>query len=73
MSSKTSAQTPAVPPTMRAAAVDHFGPPSALRLHTLPVPKPRPHQVLAEYVAVDAEDVDRVPKVLDPLHAGAAL
>jgi len=137
MTSKTSAQTPVVPSTMRAAAVDRFGPPSALRLHILPVPKPRPHQVLialdaagvgiwdvwiregawrpggrskfpvvpgtdgagvvaakgrrvrrfdigdrvyayeygfyAEYVAVDAEDVDRVPKLLDPLHAGAAV
>lgn len=31
---------------MKAAAVDRFGPPSALKLHELPVPKPRPHEVL---------------------------
>jgi NADPH2:quinone reductase len=33
---------------MKAAAVDRFGPPSALTLHRLPVPKPRPHEVLIE-------------------------
>ena len=31
---------------MKAAAIDRFGPPSALKLHELPVPKPRPHEVL---------------------------
>lgn len=31
---------------MKAAAVDRFGPPSALKLHEVPVPKPRPHEVL---------------------------
>ena len=31
---------------MKAAAIDRFGPPSVLRLHELPVPKPRPHEVL---------------------------
>jgi NADPH2:quinone reductase len=39
-------RTSPVPATMKAAAVDHFGPPSALKLHELPVPKPRPHEVL---------------------------
>jgi NADPH:quinone reductase len=37
---------PAIPATMKAAAIDRFGPPSVLRLHELPVPKPRPHEVL---------------------------
>jgi NADPH2:quinone reductase len=31
---------------MKAAAIDRFGPPSALKLHTLPVPEPAPHEVL---------------------------
>lgn len=37
---------PVIPATMKAAAIDRFGPPSVLRLHELPVPKPRPHEVL---------------------------
>jgi NADPH:quinone reductase len=39
-------RTSAIPATMKAAAVDRFGPPSALKLHELPVPQPRPHEVL---------------------------
>ena len=35
-----------VPETMRAAAVDRFGPPSVLTLHRLPVPAPGPREVL---------------------------
>jgi NADPH:quinone reductase len=35
-----------VPETMRAAAIDAFGGPSALSLHTLPVPSPRADEVL---------------------------
>jgi NADPH:quinone reductase len=31
---------------MKAAAVDRFGPPSALTLHEFPVPRPGPHEVL---------------------------
>jgi Zn-dependent alcohol dehydrogenase len=31
---------------MKAAAIDRFGPPAVLTLHTLPVPKPGPGQVL---------------------------
>ncbi|HXB22024.1 MAG TPA: NADP-dependent oxidoreductase [Candidatus Solibacter sp.] len=129
--------TPAIPTTMKAAAIDKFGPPDNLKLHTLPVPKPKPGEVLialhaagvgvwdasvrdgswrpggrpkfplvpgtdgagvvvakgtrvrrfnlgdrvyasgsgfyAEYVAVDAEDVAKVPKPLDLLQAGAAV
>jgi NADPH:quinone reductase len=42
----TSMRTATIPATMHAAAVDRFGPPSALKLHELPVPKPRPHEVL---------------------------
>jgi NADPH:quinone reductase len=38
--------THSIPDTMQAAAIDRFGPPSALRLQRLPVPKPRPHEVL---------------------------
>src|SRR5437879_9113051 len=37
---------PAIPATMKAAAIDKFGPPSNLKLHTLPVPKPKPDEVL---------------------------
>jgi NADPH2:quinone reductase len=36
------------PDRMKAAAIDRFGPPSALTLHRLPVPKPGPHEVLIE-------------------------
>jgi NADPH:quinone reductase len=35
-----------VPATMRAAAIDRFGPPEVLTLHTLPTPKPGPGEVL---------------------------
>ena len=35
-----------VPATMQAAAIDRFGPPSVLKLHTLPVPEPGPSEVL---------------------------
>jgi NADPH2:quinone reductase len=31
---------------MRAAAIDRFGPPAALTLHTLPVPQPGPNEIL---------------------------
>lgn len=36
----------AVPQTMQAAAIDHAGGPEAITLHTLPVPKPDPDEVL---------------------------
>jgi NADPH:quinone reductase len=35
-----------IPATMKAAAIDRFGPPSVLRLHTLPVPEPGPREIL---------------------------
>jgi NADPH:quinone reductase-like Zn-dependent oxidoreductase len=35
-----------LPATMKAAAVDSFGPPSRLKLHELPVPKPGANEVL---------------------------
>jgi NADPH:quinone reductase-like Zn-dependent oxidoreductase len=35
-----------IPESMRAAAIDKFGPPSAITLHTLRVPEPGPRQVL---------------------------
>ena len=38
--------TPRVPATMRAAAIDRFGPPVVLTLHTLPVPVPDANEVL---------------------------
>src|SRR5438874_1978782 len=34
------------PTSMRAAAIDRFGPPSVIRVHTLPVPQPGPRQIL---------------------------
>jgi NADPH2:quinone reductase len=45
--SKTSAtRVPELPPRMKAAAVDRFGPPEALTLHELPVPQPDPGEIL---------------------------
>jgi NADPH:quinone reductase len=35
-----------IPETMQAAAIDKFGPPSALKPHELPVPRPSPREVL---------------------------
>jgi NADPH2:quinone reductase len=35
-----------VPETMQAAAINRFGPPSALTLHEVPVPRPGPQEVL---------------------------
>ena len=35
-----------VPETMRAAAIDHFGPPKVLKLHVLPAPVPEANEVL---------------------------
>jgi NADPH2:quinone reductase len=39
---------------MKAAAVDRFGPPSALTLHEVPVPRPGPHEVL---IAIDTAGI----------------
>jgi NADPH:quinone reductase len=36
----------AIPATMKAAAMDRFGPPSVLKVHTLQVPVPGPREVL---------------------------
>ena len=43
-----------IPNTMKAAAVDRFGPPSALTLHDVPVPRPAPHEVL---IAIDTAGI----------------
>jgi NADPH2:quinone reductase len=32
--------------SMKAAAIDRFGPPSVLRMHTLPIPKPAPNEIV---------------------------
>ena len=45
-SSAARPRTTTIPTTMKAAAIDRFGPPAVLTLHTLPVPKPGPGQVL---------------------------
>jgi NADPH:quinone reductase len=37
---------PVFPPSMRAAAIDRFGPPSVIRVHTLPIPQPAPRQIV---------------------------
>jgi len=37
---------PTIPTTMRAAAIDGFGGPEVLKLHTLPVPAPAAGEVL---------------------------
>lgn len=42
------------PPMMRAAAIDRFGPPAALTLHTLPVPELGRNEIL---IAVHAAAV----------------
>src|ERR1700682_4665857 len=39
-------RTSTVPTTMKAAAIDRFGPPAVLTLHTLPVPQPGPTEGL---------------------------
>jgi NADPH:quinone reductase-like Zn-dependent oxidoreductase len=44
----------ALPASMRAAAIDRFGPPSAITVHTLPIPQPGPRQIL---IAVRAAGV----------------
>src|SRR5262249_42474037 len=43
---RASRRTEPVPATMKAAANDRFGPPSVIKLRTLPVPEPGPNQVL---------------------------
>lgn len=50
MGSKRVAERPApgIPATMKAAAIDRFGGPDVLTIHTLPVPKPGPREVLIE-------------------------
>jgi NADPH2:quinone reductase len=53
MPTKTHA-APAIPTTMRAAAIDSAGGPKVLSLHSLPVPVPDEHEVL---IAVDAAGV----------------
>lgn len=40
------ARSPVVPALMKAAAIDRFGPPSVITLHTLPVPELDAHEVL---------------------------
>ena len=43
-----------LPASMRAAAIDRFGPPSVITVHTLPVPQPGPRQIV---IAVHAAGV----------------
>jgi NADPH2:quinone reductase len=46
MPGATAGSPSAIPASMKAAAIDRFGPPSVLTLHDVPVPKPGPHEVL---------------------------
>ena len=46
MSRATAGSPSAIPASMKAAAIDRFGPPSMLTLHDVPVPTPGPHEVL---------------------------
>jgi NADPH:quinone reductase-like Zn-dependent oxidoreductase len=68
---------------MRAAAIDEFGPPSVLTLHTVPVPTPGPHEVLIAVHAAGvgywdakirdgtwADDPYRLPRILGTDGAG---
>src|ERR1044072_8131224 len=43
-----------IPGTMKAAAINRFGPPSVLTLHEVPVPRPGPAEVL---IAIDTAGV----------------
>jgi NADPH2:quinone reductase len=54
ISSASNVRPPDIPDTMKAAAVDRFGPPSALTLHEVPVPRPGPQEVL---VAIDTAGI----------------
>jgi NADPH:quinone reductase-like Zn-dependent oxidoreductase len=56
ISSTTNGSLQAIPDTMKAAGVDRFGPPSALTLHEVPVPRPAPHEVL---IAVHTAGIGR--------------
>lgn len=79
-------RAPNLPTVMRAAAIDAFGPPSALTIHTLPVPEPGPHDVLIAIHAagvgiwdarirqgVWAEGKERFPLVLGTDGAGTVV
>lgn len=44
---------------MKAAAIDRFGPPSVVKLHTLPLPRPGPRQVLIELHAAGVGSWDQ--------------
>ena len=46
MSRATAGSPSAIPASMKAAAIDRFGPASMLTLHDVPVPTPGPHEVL---------------------------
>src|SRR5262245_32463566 len=54
ISTTTKEATSAIPESMKAAAVNRFGPPSALTLHDVPVPTPGPHEVL---IAIDTAGI----------------
>ena len=54
ISTTMNGRLPAIPGTMKAAAVDRFGPPSALTMHEVPVPTPEPHEVL---IAIDTAGI----------------
>jgi NADPH:quinone reductase len=54
ISSTTNGSPHVIPDTMKAAAVDRFGPPSVLTLHDLPVPKPGRLEVL---IAIDTAGI----------------
>ena len=51
---KATNRSAVIPETMKAAAVDRFGPPSALTLHDVPVPAPGPNVVL---IAIEAAGI----------------
>jgi NADPH:quinone reductase len=44
--SRAESQAPSIPATMKAAAIDRFGGPEVLTLHTVPVPAPGRQEVL---------------------------
>jgi hypothetical protein len=55
-----------IPATMKAAAIDRFGPPSVLKLHTLAVPEPGPGDVLIAVHALISGASTRLPSLEHP-------
>jgi NADPH:quinone reductase len=58
MPRRAAGRSPTLPDVMKAAAIDRFGPPSVIKPHTLPVPRPGPREVLIELHAAEVGEWD---------------